>query len=105
MTLDRHIRPLLIGGVIYSQDADGAPFAFPEIDELQSLWQKVGDRLTAECIESGPGERPWAWWQWSRPAELPPPLFTWPLMDAGRIGGVSRRNRVAPADQDQRRVP
>ncbi len=102
MTLDTHISALLVHGKIYSHDRDGAAFVFPGMVELEKIWTKAGPGITAEHIAERPGSRPWAWWKWTRPADLPAPGFTWNLNDAGRVGGVPHWNRERPDDFRQR---
>jgi hypothetical protein len=102
MIIDSHIRTLLLRGVVYSHGENGEALDFSSIEELQAIWAKVGTKLTSEHVENNPGTRPWAWWKWSRTEALPEPSFTWQLSDAGRVGGISRRNREAPSGHVQR---
>jgi hypothetical protein len=40
---------------------------FEDRDEMREAWQAHGDRLTREYRREHPGERPAAWWAWTRP--------------------------------------
>ena len=33
-----------------------------DADAFRAAWQAVGDVLTAECIKTSPGTRPYGWW-------------------------------------------
>lgn len=97
------LRGICVSGVAFRHDADKRPVPSPSLEELAEFWREHGDRLVAEHVATHPDTRPWAWWQFTRPAlGLPEPRCTWHLVQRFGPGGLVAFNSGRPPDHEQR---